>query len=529
MELQTFFDNFEVMAEAPNGVTELREAILKLACTGKLVPQQSEEGTSVELIERIAKRLSQVRKGKNRRLPTEEIEDSKGVPLGWTRAYLGEIVDFQYGKGLAKKERDDNGLIPVYGSNGIVGRHSDALISEPALVIGRKGSCGAVNLAPDPFWPIDTTYFVIPDMGLEIRFLYLLIRSLNLGELDKSTAIPGLNRNDAYLKIVDIPPTAEQKRIVAKVDQLMALCDELEEKKEKRNKYRVRANEASLDKLLNAQEPEEFEEHWQRVVENFEQFVTSSDDIAQLQSLLTHLACSGRLDTSNDSDEPASYLLKKILGEKSSRKRSCVEGSFAIPSSWEWAKMEELTKKIHYGYTASSDPSISDVRLLRITDIKKNGQVDWDTVPGCVIEEDKISSYELQNGDLLIARTGGTIGKSFLVFDVDCRAVFASYLIRLIPSEHVNPNFLRLFCDSPYYWKQLYSKTSGTGQPNVNGRSLGSLLVPFPPLEEQNRIVERLQSLQRNCLLLEQRLSERERSSQTFSSAITSFVGGLNG
>ena len=143
-------------------------------------------------------------------------------------------------------------------------------------------------------------------------------------------------------------------------------------------------------------------------------------------------------------------------------------------------------KKIHYGYTTSANSNIQDVRLLRITDIQDN-KVDWSIVPGCEIEKDDLEKFVLNEGDLLIARTGGTIGKSYLVESLHIVAVFASYLIRAIPCSRAYPRYLKIFLDSKLYWEQLYTKSMGTGQPNVNATSLKSLTVPIPPLMEQNR------------------------------------------
>ena len=123
--------------------------------------------------------------------------------------------------------------------------------------------------------------------------------------------------------------------------------------------------------------------------------------------------------------------------------------------------------------------------------------VNWASVPYCFLENKEIAKFRLAAGDLVIARTGGTIGKSFLITEkLDEIAVFASYLIRVIPDKlKVNPGYLLRFLDSPCYWKQLSENSRGTGQPNVNARALSEIKVPLPPIEEQNRIVEQVNKL----------------------------------
>jgi restriction endonuclease S subunit len=143
---------------------------------------------------------------------------------------------------------------------------------------------------------------------------------------------------------------------------------------------------------------------------------------------------------------------------------------------------------------------------LRITDIQDN-KVDWLAVPGCAIKEKEIEQYKLSVNDILIARTGGTVGKSFLVQNVDVKAVFASYLIRVIPSSLISVRYLKYYLECPLYWKQMYAKCSGTGQPNVNGTSLSSLFVPLPPIAEQKRIVAKIDQLMSLCITLVQQVN----------------------
>jgi len=143
----------------------------------------------------------------------------------WETVTIGDIVSFEYGKALQKEKRDQSGNIPVYGSNGIVGFHSKALVTEPCLIVGRKGTAGEVHISTGPCWPIDTTYYVVPPKDINLRFLYYQLKFKNLSLLDRSTAIPGLNRNDAYAVEVAIPSTDEQEIIVSRIESLFSQLD----------------------------------------------------------------------------------------------------------------------------------------------------------------------------------------------------------------------------------------------------------------------------------------------------------------
>ena len=169
------------------------------------------------------------------------------------------------------------------------------------------------------------------------------------------------------------------------------------------------------------------------------------------------------------------------------------EKPFEIPESWAWCRLINLCKIIHYGYTASAAPT-GNSKLLRITDIQDD-KVNWSSVPFCSIKEKDLETYQLHNRDILIARTGGTIGKTYIVRELNDIAVFASYLIRAIPLDNIFEEYIKLFMGSPYYWSQLTDAATGTGQPNVNGQSLSKLIVPLPPLAEQHRIVAKIEEL----------------------------------
>jgi type I restriction enzyme, S subunit len=262
----------------------------------------------------------------------------------------------------------------------------------------------------------------------------------------------------------------------------------------------------------------------QTFFDNFALLADAPNIVAKLRGLILQLAVEGKLVPQNSSDEPGWELLKRIQADKEAlakqKERSEEdreqpieekEAPFAVPDNWQWVRLSQITNIVHYGYTASANHTLSDVRLLRITDIQ-NGRVNWSSVPGCEIDERRLEGVRLANNDILIARTGGTIGKSYIVENLDLVAVFASYLIRAIPNRHVFARYLKDFLESGCYWSQLYEKSMGTGQPNVNATSLKSLVVPLPPFEEQKRIVAKVDELMQLCDELEVRLQQRRES-----------------
>lgn len=136
---------------------------------------------------------------------------------GWTTTTVGEICPFKYGKGLPATKRDDSGTVRVYGSNGVVGNHSVAVTGGPTVVIGRKGSVGAVHFSPRPCWPIDTTFYTEATEEVSARYIYYLLKTVGLEHMNSDSAVPGLNRDAAHARAISVPSSATERRAIASV------------------------------------------------------------------------------------------------------------------------------------------------------------------------------------------------------------------------------------------------------------------------------------------------------------------------
>jgi type I restriction enzyme S subunit len=187
-------------------------------------------------------------------------------------------------------------------------------------------------------------------------------------------------------------------------------------------------------------------------------------------------------------------LRRSALGASAALLPSALHHVFsrAEKEGWGIQSVGEICEKPQYGYTASAKQDKVGPKLLRITDIQ-NGEVDWDSVPYCKCSN--VDKYQLENGDIVFARTGATVGKSFLIKSAPKNSVFASYLIRLRPNADVLSEFLYAFFQSPDYWQQIVGHQVGAAQPNVNASKLAKIKMPLPPLSEQKKIVAYLDSL----------------------------------
>ena len=232
-------------------------------------------------------------------------------------------------------------------------------------------------------------------------------------------------------------------------------------------------------------------------------------DTKKLRQKILDLAIHGKLVPQDPNDEPASVLLERIRAEKErlikegkiKRTRKTTKTSddacdkqevpFEVPSGWVWTIVDNIAPSILYGINESAKTT-GKYKLLRITDIQEN-YVNWNYVPFTDYDEDKAKSYLLKDGDIVFARTGATVGKSYLVEGINQETLYASYLIRVQPSKYILTKYVKLFFESNYYWEQIKLNSVGIGQPNVNGTILGKLNIPIPPFTEQQRIVEEIE------------------------------------
>ncbi len=286
----------------------------------------------------------------------------------------------------------------------------------------------------------------------------------------KGIGIQGFSSTALHNTKVPLPPLPEQRRIVAKIEELLPLVEQYGKA------------QAELDDL-NRTLPD------------------------KLKKSVLQEAIQGRLVPQDANDEPASELLKRIRKEKErlvkegKLKKKDLESKpiendefpFEIPKGWEWVRLKDISESILYGVSESAKVN-GRYKLLRITDIQNNN-VEWESVPYTDFDEIKAKNYFLQKNDILFARTGGTVGKSYLVDDCPEDSIYASYLIRVRLIIQVYSRYIKSFFESPAYWSQVTDNLSGTGQPNCNGEKLSNLLIPLPPLSEQHRIVAKIEEL----------------------------------
>jgi len=420
------------------------------------------------------------------------------IPEGWALATVGDLVEFKYGKGLPAKRRSP-GEVPVYGSNGIVGKHDVSVTDGPAIIIGRKGTVGAVHFCKGPCWPIDTTYFIDDFSAVDARFLARLLESLGMSELDTSTAIPGLNRNDAYAQEVLLPPLAEQERIVAKVEALLS---------------RVRSVRQRLAAVPG-------------ILKHFR------------QAVLAH-ACSGKLTEDWRAIRPdLSVSRHDVLARIRARSRKHSgykrpraaehECPIELPGEWAWASIEELAsgepRSMQSGPFGSnllhSEFQQTGVLAIGIDNVQDGWFSEGSQHRISPEKYNELKKYTARPLDVLVT-VMGTVGRVCLVPEdlepaIITKHVYRTTIDQVLAIPHYIAFALR---DDSIVQSQIQGSVIGQTRPGINGRILKGIGVPLPPLAEQQEIVRRVEALFALADSIEQRVQGATRRGEMLTQSI---------
>ena len=456
---------------------ELRASILQQAIQGKLVEQRSEEGTGEELFQQIqTEKQALIKAGKiKKEKPLPEITDDEiqfDIPETWKWVRLGSLIHIESGKGLTAAQMKP-GSIPVYGGNGVTGYHNESLLHEETVVIGRVGFyCGSVHVTEKESWVTDNAFITTyPKSHIDRSFLVYILRHMNLGQNNNATAQPVVSGKKIYPLLFPVPPLEEQKRIVAKLEEIIPLIDRYE---------------ASWNKL------EEFNKHFP----------------GDMQKSILQLAIQGKLVEQRPEEGTGEELFQQIQAAfqeddskpKRRGKKAAVavtteqDPPFDIPETWKWVKLGQLGYT-NIGLTYSPKDTCNDgVVVLRSSNIQ-NGKMDYEDIVrvSCDIPDNKMCHI----GDILICARNGSkrlVGKAALI---DQEGMSFGAFMAIFRSV-CNPYILHVI-NSAYFRNTLLGDTGTTTINQITQDMLKNVMIPLPPLAEQKRIVAKLEEILPLC------------------------------
>ncbi len=360
------------------------------------------------------------------------------LPQGWVETTLGTFLEFKYGKSLAANKRSGDGF-PVYGSNGVVGWHRDPIVESSGLIIGRKGSFGIVHSSETPFYPIDTAYYVDQFYSMPMRYWFYYLKSLPLTELNRSSAVPGLNREDAYSLNIQVPPLPEQIRIADKLDRTLA---------------RVNAAQARLDKIPV-------------LIKRFRQSVLA---------------------------EAMSGELTREWRDDNSRRNDFLTWSFSnIPVSWQVHLLPEVSDSRLGKMLDKNKNQGVPVRYLGNINVRW-GKFDLENLKEILVSEKEKNELTIKDGDLLVCE-GGEPGRSAVWRDGECNLTFQKALHRIRFDPQVVPEYGFYSLQNDYLGNRLMTLYTGTTIKHLTGKALNKYPLAIPPVDEQYEIVRRVESM----------------------------------
>ncbi|HBJ6901035.1 TPA: restriction endonuclease subunit S [Salmonella enterica subsp. enterica serovar Wyldegreen] len=389
------------------------------------------------------------------------------LPEGWVDTQLGNIIELKYGKSLAAQTRDGFGF-PVYGSNGVVGKHSIPLINKSGLIVGRKGSYGVVNKSVGPFFPIDTTYYIDDFYNQPLEFLFYYLSFLPLTKLNRSTAIPGLNRDDAYDLNIALPPLAEQKIIAEKLDTLLAQVD---------------STKARLEQIP-------------QILKRFRQSILTCAIDGTLTSKWRETVSPAKVDIVSVSDEMyQNGITYGNFGKKTERANfiSLDELSTVIKhvENWPLIRIGSLCDCIVPNRDKPKTFSGGFHWLLTQNFDDKSIWIDYSKI-SLGLSKDEVKKYNARivNKGSVIMTCIGRLGLS-AVLEED--SVINQQLHAFIPNKYIKAEYLA-YCirANQNYFKK---KSTSTTIDYLNKTACNSLPIPLPSLEEQHEIVRRVEQL----------------------------------
>jgi type I restriction enzyme S subunit len=561
-------DNLPLLAGAPNGIKKLRELILELAVRGKLVPQDPNDEPASELLQRIAEEKARlVAEGKIKKQKTlVELADEERpfeLPQSWEWRRISELLpEFQNG---ASSRGDADGLPVTVLRLADIRAGEISLDDTRTLVLSETTVCKytledgdilliRVNGSADlvgRFVVCRANLQAIPcDHFIRMRFPRGLVDSAYLKLVGDSniarSAIAGLFVSTAGQKTVNqghigslsvpFPPLAEQHRIVAKVDELMALCDRLEAQQSDADSAHSQLVQALLDSLTQARDAEDFAQSWQRLAEHFHTLFTTESSIDTLKQTLLQLAVMGKLVPQDPSDEPASELLKRVAEEKL---RLVAEGKirkpkahldisdkeipFNLPQGWQWVRKADIFNFLN-GYAFKSEWfQQRGIRLLRNINVA-HGVVDWKEA-ACIPQEQAADyqAFSLVENDVVLTLDRPIIStglKYAVIRRDDLPCLLLQRVAKISPyAASVTVGYLTIWLNSSFFVGAIDPGRSN-GVPHISTNQVAGMLFALPPLEEQHRIVAKVDQLMALCDQLKAHLNQARQVHEQLANAL---------
>lgn len=512
------------------GVQKLRELIFDCAIRGRLTQQNENENADKIILE-----VSQIIEYKNNCQVVDYASPFQNLPSNWC---LTNLLSISYinPRNQVKDEDVDASFIPMTLIPQIYsGKHlsekkkwkdikkgfthfksNDIGIAKITPCFENSKACVFEGLENDIGAGTTELHIIRPIKYLESKYVLIFFKSptfLSLGEqyMTGTAGQKRLPKEFVSFFPFPLPPFEEQQRIVAKVDELMQLCDQLEQQQNLSSEAHDQLVATLLNILTNSSDIDEFQQNWQRISENFDLLFITEYSVEQLKQTILQLAVMGKLVKQDSNDEPASELLNQIAEEKAKLVKegkikkskllpeiSDEEKQYEIPHNWVWARLDSLTSKIGAGSTPKGGKEVyvdSGIPFLRSQNVWNDGLALDDVAFISEATHEKMSGTHVQANDLLFNITGGSIGRCALVA-TDFETANVSQHVTIVRSIHKDlSSFLHLVLRSSYIQKLVMDVQVGVSREGLSIGKLSQFLIPLPSPTEQKRIIKKVEIL----------------------------------
>lgn len=559
------------------GIKKLRELILELAVRGKLVPQDLSDEPASVLLERIAAEKAElIKQGKIKKSkalpPVSDEEKPFELPEGWVWSRLPNTCHYKVGKTPSTKNsiywtESENGIPWVSISDlnhfGIVEQTtkkitpvaaSDVFKSEPAsagtILMSFKLTLGKISMLNKDAYHNEAIISISPFTGVSKQFIFKVLPQRALAGNSKQ-AIKGNTLNSESLNslLIPVPPFSEQQRIIQKVDELMALCDQLEQQTESSIEAHSTLVDTLLATLSNSADADELQQNWARIAGHFDTLFTTEQSIDALKQTILQLAVMGKLVRQNPNDEPAAVLLERIAAEKDRlvkekklKKEKALpdvkdnEMLFELPAGWNWCRLDALSLSSEAGWSPQCEPTPREGDNWGVL---KVSAVTWGSFNP---EENKAlpkgmsprTQYEVKHGDFLISRanTAELVARAVVVpTDTPSHLMMSDKIIRFTFSTYAVSEYINLV-NSCNYSREYYATVAGgtsSSMKNVSRNQIRDLVIPLPPFNEQHRIIAKVDELMTLCEQLKDKLRQSQQTQVHLTDAIIEQTLGQGG
>lgn len=520
------------------GIKKLRELILELAVRGLLVPQDPNDEPASELLKKIAVEKAKLVKDKKIKKPKAlpSIEDDEApfeLPAGWEWVRLGDVTNYGTCDKAEAKDADpatwvleledvekvSSRLLAKVRFSERQFRSSKNVFFEGDVIYGKlRPYLDKVLVADEP--GVCTTE-MIPVRGyacLEPSFLRLAMKSPSFiayaNESTHGMNLPRMGTVNARLALIPLLSEAEQRRIVAKVDELMTLCDQLEQQQEASVTAHQTLVQTLLDALTTASERDDFTAAWARIAEHFDTLFTTEWSIDQLKQTILQLAVMGKLVPQDPNDEPARVLLNRMLSERKTTVanrgiRGAIPPSppssgdvgYVLPPTWELCALGQVTL-VTDPNPSHRYPDYSGGTIPLLSTREFSGESGWNPVTAKLTTQEfwmfQKGICEFSDGDIVFARKGRLGLPRFLPqFE---RFSFSHTVFVIKPMSGIEPAYLLWLLRRKDVINWLTNEMNkNVGVPTLGKAKTERLPLPLPPLAEQHRIVAKVDDLMARC------------------------------